>query len=340
MKAVVLKDKMKKGNMIAPLYYEEVETPQPNKGEVLVRLHYAAVNRRDVFIRYGAYPGIAVPSVLGSDGAGVIAALGEGVSGIAVGSEVVINPGLDWGDNIDYPQAKHTVLGVPSNGTYAQYVTVPAENVLQKPSHLTLEEAAAIPLGALTAYRAVVTKGEVKPSDTVIIPGIGGGVATFALQIAVAIGATVFVTSSSDEKIAYAKELGATDGVNYRNEDWVKELKALSGGADLSIDSIGGSTFNDLIYLAKPGSKIVSFGATLGPVEQVVMPRIFFKQLHILGTTMGSASEFKSVIDFYGAHKLKPVIDGVYDLQDIESVHEKMDKGKVFGKMVLKIPHD
>ncbi|MEK4199782.1 zinc-binding dehydrogenase [Cytobacillus sp. FSL K6-0265] len=340
MKAVVLKDKMKKGDKIAPLYYEEIETPQPKKGEVLVRLHYAAVNRRDVFIRYGAYPGIEVPSVLGSDGAGVIAALGEGVSNIAVGSEVVINPALDWGDNIDYPQAEHTVLGVPSNGTYAQYVTVPAENVLQKPSHLTLEEAAAIPLGALTAYRAVVTKGEVKPSDTVIIPGVGGGVATFALQIAVAKGATVFVTSSSDEKIAYAKELGATGGVNYRNKDWVKQLKALSGGANLSIDSIGGSTFNDLIYLAKPGSKIVSFGATLGPVEQVVMPRIFFKQLHILGTTMGSASEFKSMIDFYEAHKLKPVIDGVYDLQDIENVHEKMDKGKVFGKMVLKIPHD
>ncbi|MBD7936538.1 zinc-binding dehydrogenase [Cytobacillus sp. Sa5YUA1] len=340
MKAVVLKDKMKKGDKIAPLYYEEIETPQPKKGEVLVRLHYAAVNRRDVFIRYGAYPGIEVPSVLGSDGAGVIVALGEGVSNIAVGSEVVINPALDWGDNIDYPQAEHTVLGVPSNGTYAQYVTVPAENVLQKPSHLTLEEAAAIPLGALTAYRAVVTKGEVKPSDTVIIPGVGGGVATFALQIAVAKGATVFVTSSSDEKIAYAKELGATGGVNYRNKDWVKQLKALSGGANLSIDSIGGSTFNDLIYLAKPGSKIVSFGATLGPVEQVVMPRIFFKQLHILGTTMGSASEFKSMIDFYEAHKLKPVIDGVYDIQDIENVHEKMDKGKVFGKMVLKIPHD
>lgn len=338
MKAIVLKDKVKPGEGMAKLYFEEVETPKPEAGEILIKLKAAALNRRDVFIRQGLYPGIQVPSIPGADGAGIIEELGGGVEGFEIGDEVIIYPSLDWGDNPNYPGKNHHILGVPTDGTYAQYVKVPAENVFHKPQHLTWEEAAALPLAGLTAYRAVVTKGQVKEGDTVIIPGIGGGAALFALQIAVAKGANVYVTSSSDEKIAKAVELGAKGGVNYRNENWVKELKGMSGGADLSIDSIGGQTFNDLVNLAKPGGRIVTFGATTGPVNNLLMPRIFFKNLIILGSTMGTAEEFSDMVALYNEHKIRPVVDTVFPLEQAEEAHARMEKGSQFGKIVLSIP--
>lgn len=338
MKAVVLKDKVKMGDPMAPVYYEDVDVPQPDEDEVLIRLKYAALNRRDVFIRYGAYPGIKVPSILGSDGSGVVEEVGANVSNVSIGDEVVINPSLNWGDNPRFPSKEHTILGCPTDGTYAQYVKVPAEYVHPKPKHLSFKEAAAIPLAGLTAYRAVVTRGEVKEGDTVIIPGIGGGVATFALQIAVAKGANVYVTSSSDEKIEQAIKLGAKGGVNYKNENWSKELKKMSGGADLSIDSVGGDTFLELINLAKPGSILVSFGATTGPVNNLVMPRVFFKQMDIRGSTMGNSKEFVNMLELYEKHELRPVIDSVFALEDVDKAHEKMDKGNVSGKILLEIP--
>ncbi|WP_019155582.1 quinone oxidoreductase family protein [Robertmurraya massiliosenegalensis] len=338
MKAFVLKDKVKPGESMANLYYEEVETPTAGAGEVVIRLKTAALNRRDVFIRQGLYPGIRVPSIPGSDGAGVVAEIGDGVEGFKIGHEVVINPGMGWGENPNFPEANFSVLGVPINGTYAQYIKVPAENVFPKPEHLTWEEAAALPLGGLTAYRAVVTKGQVQAGETVIIPGIGGGVATLALQIASALGAKVYITSSSDEKIEKALELGATGGVNYRQEDWVKQLSSLSGGADLAIDSIGGDTLKDLIKLAKPGSKIVSFGSTLGPVNHLLMPHIFFKQLTLMGTTMGNRNEFMKMLNLFNEYKLKPVVSDVFPLERVEDAHDEMENGKHFGKIVLEIP--
>lgn len=337
MKALILKDKVKPGGEMANLHYEEIDDPKAGPGEIVVRLRHAALNRRDVFVRQGLYPGIQVPSIPGSDGAGVVAELGEGVEGVKVGDEVVINPAIGWGNNPKFPGPNFSVLGVPIDGTYAQYIKIPAENVFPKPEHLSWEEAAALPLGGLTAYRAVVTKGQVQEGETVIIPGIGGGVATVALQIAVAHGARVFVTSSSEEKISKAIELGACGGVNYRNEDWVKELRILSGGADLAIDSIGGDTFKDLITLANPGSKIVSFGSTLGPVNHLLMPRIFFKQLYIMGTTMGSPDEFAQMLALYEEHRLKPVVDEIFSLQEVEEAHRQMEQGKHFGKIVLSI---
>lgn len=338
MKAMVLKDKVKPGGEIASLFYEEREIPKAGEGEIVIRLRTAALNRRDVFIRQGLYPGIQVPSIPGSDGAGIISELGEGVEGFEIGSEVVINPAMGWGDNPNFPDPNFSVLGVPIDGTYAQYIKLPAENVFSKPKHLTWEEAAALPLAGLTAYRAVVTKGQVQKGDTVIIPGIGGGVATVALQIAAALGAKVFVTSSNDEKIEKASKLGATGGVNYKNENWIKELKALSGGADLAIDSIGGDTFKDLIYLANPGSKIVSFGATIGPVNKLLMPHIFFKQLLIMGTTMGNPEEFRKMLDLFEEHQLKPTVAEVFPLEEVEEAHKQMEQGKHFGRIVLSIP--
>ncbi|KKB34174.1 zinc-binding dehydrogenase [Bacillus thermotolerans] len=320
------------------LSYEELPTPAPKEGEVLVRLKYASLNRRDVWITYGQYPGMQLPAILGSDGSGEVAAVGEGVKNIKEGSEVVIYPSLNWGENQSFNDSRHTVLGMPSDGTYAQYVAVPAENVYPKPDYLSLEEAAALPLSALTAYRAVAVRGEVKEGETVLIPGIGSGVALYALQIAVSLGAKVFVTSSDDEKIKRAVELGAAGGVNYGSDTYVKELKKLMGQADVSIDGVGGSTFNDLIYLSKPGARIVNFGSTAGPVPELVLPRLFFKHLDVKGTTMGSPKDFEEMLQFFAKHEIRPIIDRAFPLEQAEEAQLYMEKGKQFGKIMLEIP--
>jgi zinc-binding alcohol dehydrogenase/oxidoreductase len=334
MKAIVLKE------IGGPkqLKVEEVPNPVPDPGEVVVRLRMAALNRRDVFITYGQYPGIKLPAIPGSDGTGEVIEAGEGVDPDLVGTEVVINPALHWGDNIRVNDRTFNTLGVPTNGTYAQRIKVPVENVYPKPPYLTWEEATAIPLGALTAYRALVTRGNVQEGETVLVPGAGGGVATFLVQIAAVLGAKVFVTSSEDEKISKAKTLGAAGGVNYRSEHWVKDLKVITGGVDLSVDSIGGKNFDALVSLAKPGSRIVSLGATTGPVPNLVMPKVFLKQLDILGTAMGSPKEFAEMLDFFEKHQIHPALDETFPLEEAVEAQTRMDKGENFGKILLEIP--
>lgn len=323
------------------LVYEDVPEPEPGPGEVVVRLRNAALNRRDVFVTQGMYPGAkpdALPVTLGSDGSGEVAARGDGADGPADGDEIIIHPSLYWGDDQRLPGKEYRILGLPEDGTYAQFVKVPAENVFPKPGHLSHEEAAAIPLAALTAYRALFTRGGLQSGETVLVPGIGGGVATFLVQMASAAGATVFVTSGSDEKIEKAKELGAEGGVNYNTENWSKELKGMAGGVDLSIDSIGGEVFDALVTLAKPGGRVVTFGATAGPVPKLVMPKIFLKQLDVLGTAMGSAKEFGEMLDFYEKHDLHPVINETFELSDATAAMNHMEEGSGIGKIVLNIP--
>jgi zinc-binding alcohol dehydrogenase/oxidoreductase len=323
------------------LIYEDIPEPEPGPGETVVRLHAAALNRRDVFVTQGQYPGAkpdALPIILGSDGSGEVVARGDGTSGPDEGAEVVINPALHWGDDPRKPGKEYRILGLPDDGTFAQFVKVPAENVFPKPSHLSHEEAAALPLGALTAYRALVTRGEVKEGETVVVPGIGSGVATFVVQMAAALGARVFVTSGSDEKIEKAKELGAEGGVNYNSEDWFKELKSLTGGVDLSVDHVGGEGFDALVSLAKPGSRIVTFGSTAGPKVTVVMPRIFLKWLDVLGTAMGTNEEFGAMLDLYAEHGLRPTINETFPLEEAAAALKHMEEGKGMGKIVLDIP--
>jgi zinc-binding alcohol dehydrogenase/oxidoreductase len=251
---------------------------------------------------------------------------------------VVINPALHWGDDPRIPGKEYRILGLPDDGTYAQYVGVPADHVFPKPSHLTHEEAAAIPLAGLTAYRALVTRGNVQEGETVVIPGVGGGVATFLVQLASTLGARVFVTSGSDEKIERAKELGAEGGVNYDSENWVKELRSMTGGVDLSVDSIGGEVFDALVTIAKPGSRIVTFGATAGPVPKLVMPKIFLKQLDVLGTAMGTPEEFGAMLELYQRHDLHPTISETFPLEEAAAAQRYMEEGKGLGKIVLRIP--
>jgi len=323
------------------LSFEDAPGPEPGLGETVVRLRAAALNRRDVFVTRGQYPGAkpeALPVILGSDGSGEVVARGDGAAGPDEGTEVVVNPALYWGDDPQKPGKEYRILGLPDDGTFAQLVKVPAENVFPKPSHLSHEEAAAIPLGALTAYRALVTRGGVKEGETIVVPGIGSGVATFVVQLAVGLGAHVFVTSGSDEKIEKAKELGAEGGVNYNSEDWSRELKSMTGGVDLSVDHVGGEAFDAMVSLAKPGSRIVTYGATAGPKVTVVMPRIFLKHLTVLGTAMGTNEEFGSMLDLYAEHGLRPTINESFPLQEVAAAMERMEEGAGMGKIVLDVP--
>jgi zinc-binding alcohol dehydrogenase/oxidoreductase len=323
------------------LSYEDAPEPKPGPGETVVRLHAAALNRRDLFATYGQYPGVkpdVLPCILGSDGSGEVVARGDGATGPDEGTEVVINPALYWGDDPRKPGKDYRILGIPDDGTFAQFVKAPAENVFPKPSHLSHEEAATLPLGALTAYRALVTRGEVREGETVVVPGIGSGVATLLVQMAAALGARVFVTSGSDEKIEKAKALGVEGGVNYNSEDWSKELKSMTGGVDLSVDHVGGEAFNGLVSLAKPGSRIVVFGATAGPSPKVMTIRIALKWLDVLGTAMGTNEEFGAMLDLFAEHGLRPTINETFSLEATAEAMKHMEEGKGIGKIVLDIP--
>lgn len=322
------------------LKFEDVETPKPDSKEVVVGLHAAALNRRDLMVVHGRYPGITLPAILGSDGAGVVVAVGDEVNNVLTGDEVIINPGLNWGNDMNKKRADFTILGNPADGTFAQFMKVPAENVYSKPSHLSWEEAAALPLAGLTAYRALVTKGKVKKGETVLIPGVGGGVATYLVQFAAALGARVYVTSSKEEKIEKAKSFGAIGGVNYTLDGWSKELEKLTGGIDLSIDSIGGEVFKTLVSLGKIGSRIVSFGATRGPVPNLLLPSMTVKEMSVIGSTMGSPQDFADMVKFVEEHRIHPVLDKTYSLEEATEALFRMEKGENFGKIVLSIPQD
>ncbi|WP_165066291.1 zinc-binding dehydrogenase [Paludisphaera rhizosphaerae] len=335
MKAILLRD------LGGPdlLRLEDVRDPEPGPGEAIVRLKAAALNHRDVWIRTGAYAGIKLPIIMGSDGAGVVEAVGEGADAALVGREVVINPSLDWGADERFFGPKFRILGLPDNGTYALLVKVPAGNIHPKPTGLGWDEAAAIPLAGLTAYRALVSRAATKAGEAVFIPGIGGGVATFALLFAKKLGARVFVSSGSPEKLERAKALGADGGVCYKDSDWAAKLREMSGGegVDVVIDGVGGETYNECLDLLRPGGRLVNFGATTGPVPKVETRRIFWKQLNLLGTTMGSPADFAAMLEQFADGSLRPVVDRVFPLADAAAAHRHMDEAGQFGKIVLEI---
>ncbi len=320
------------------LKVKEVADPVPGEGEVVVRLKAAALNHRDVYIRQGLYAGIKLPAILGSDGAGVITAVGPGVAADLTGQEVVIDPCFDWGDDERVQSSRFHILGMPDNGTYAEMIKVPVQNTVRKPAGLSFEEAAAIPLAGLTAYRAVVSRAQVESRDTVLVTGIGGGVALFALQIALARGARVFVTSGSDEKLARAADLGAEGGINYSSADWGRELVALTGGGpDVVLDSVGGETFSKALEILKPGGRLVTYGATTGAAGKLEIRRIFWKQLSLFGSTMGTRAEFLLMLELYEKKALRPVVDQVFRLDQAALAHQRMEEGAQFGKIVLAV---
>ncbi|QDA61232.1 zinc-binding dehydrogenase [Hymenobacter jejuensis] len=321
-----------------PLQLRDVPTPTPAPGEVLVQLRAAALNHRDVWIQKGQYAGLKFPCILGSDGAGIVAELGEGVDEALRGQAVIINAGHDWGDNPRAQGKSFKILGLPEQGTFAEYVSVAAHYVHPKPEHLSFEQAATLPLGGATAYRAAFTRAGIVAGERVLITGVGGGVALLALQLTLARGAEVWVTSSSAEKIASAQALGAKGGANYKDENWAATLTKQAGGPfDVIIDSAAGPGFGALLDAAAPGGRIVFYGATQGDIPQVTARKIFWKQLSVLGSTMGTEQDFADFVRLVQESKLVPVVDEVFALADGEAAMRRMDNGQQFGKLVLRI---
>jgi NADPH:quinone reductase-like Zn-dependent oxidoreductase len=315
---------------------DDVDDPTPRPGEALVKISRAAFNRRDVFISQGLYPNIQLPCILGSDGCGTVVGYGEGASGPPVGTRVVIDPTLNWGPDERIWRRDAQVLGMPHPGTMAQYLAIPAANVHPAPPSLTDDEAAAMPLGGVTAYRALVVRGGCTKDDVVLIPGIGGGVQTFVLQFAKRIGAKAIVTSSSDEKLARAKALGADVCINYKtSERWDKDVAAVDGGPSLIVDSVGGETFAKALNVARYGARVVMYGGTTG--DSKVRPfSIFWKQLDVLGSSMGSPSDFAAMLACFDG-SLKPTVDSTFALDDIVAAAQKVESGDQFGKVVVAV---
>lgn len=319
------------------LQLEEVEKPKVLKGHVLIMLKAASLNHHELWSLQEKSLASDSQIIMGSDGAGIIEEVGQGVKGFAIGDEVVINPSINWGSNNRVQHQNYEILGFPTRGTFAKYISISEEYVYRKPSHLTFEESAALPLAGLTAYRALFTRGEFEPSHKVLITGIGGGAALFALNFAVASGAEVYVTSGNEYKIARAVELGAKGGVNYKDVNWDVILKEKAGGFDVIIDSAAGDGFAKLTELAIPGGRIALFGRTAGKITGLNPGTMFWKQLSIHGTTMGNDREFKEMIDFVTSKKIHPVIDSVYMPKDINLAFDKMQNGKQFGKIVINL---
>ncbi|HSS53882.1 MAG TPA: zinc-binding dehydrogenase [Gaiellales bacterium] len=306
----------------------EIPDPTPLPDEVVVDLTAAALNRRDVWQR-GATGNDG--AVLGSDGAGRVSALGSDVTGIAVGDEVVINPSVGWGDAEDAPAEGWAILGIPRQGTYAERIAIPAADVRPRPQELTWHESAALPLAGLTAWRALVTRGCVQPGMRVLVTGAGGGAATFLVQIARAHGAEVTVTSSSDHKIARAIELGAAHGVRYTDPGWPAQV----GEVDLVVDSAGAPAWPGALDCLRRGGTLVSFGRTGGVSTELEIPRLFYGQWNLLGTTMGSPREFDQLLAHVRQARWRPVVDSVYPLDDAAAAHARLEQPDRFGKVVL-----
>lgn len=301
--------------------------PDPNvKGsdEVVINLDFSSLNHRDAWISQGKYPNIQWPCTLGSDGIGYFG-----------NDQVLINPGKFWGSDEKFQSEDYQILGMPDPGTFADKVLVLKQQIYPIPKHLALEEAAAIPLAGVTAYRTLMVKGKPEPHHRVLITGIGGGVALWALQFALSLSCEVFVMSGSDDKINKAKALGAAGGVNLNMQGWDKTLIKMAGGFDIIIDSIMGDTLPSLIKLTRPGGKICFYGASAGITDQFSPHSIFWKQIELLGSTMGSDLDFKSMLGHIDQHKIKPVIDKVLPFTKLPEAMARMKERQQFGKIVI-----
>jgi zinc-binding alcohol dehydrogenase/oxidoreductase len=319
------------------LRLDSAPDPEAGPGEVVVALRAAALNRRDVFLRKGIAPS-PLPVIPGSDGAGVVRSLGAGVSGVSEGDEVVILPALGWGGGEEAPEPGFRILGGPDDGTYAELIAIAAANVFPRPRRLSWEESAALPLAGLTAYRALVRRARVRPGETVLVIGIGGGVATTALHIARSAGCRVLATSSSREKLDRARELGADGGVDYTAGEWPAAVRELTGGrgVDVVVDSVG-STWADSIACLRPGGRVVVFGGTGGGKVELAVRPVTLGQLSLLGMTMGSPRDFAGLLAAVEHASWTPVIDSVRPLAEAAEAHAREEAGDHFGKLVLSI---
>ena len=311
------------------LRLEEVENPTPAPGEVLIRLRAAALNHIDIWVRQGQ-PSVPKPRILGSDGAGVVEALGEGVDGFSPGQRVVLNPGLGLDGS--------KIVGEHMDGTYAELIAIPAENVYPIPDELSFEEAAAFPMVFETAYRMLVTRAALREGEWVLVWGVGSGVASAAFRIAKALEARTIVTSSSDGKLARARELGADVAVNHATGDVAAAVKEATGkGVDVVVEHVGEATWKTSLQAARAGGRIAVCGATSGANPPANLHRIWWKQLTILGSTMGTKDDFEGAYELVASGRARPLVDRVFSLEEAAAAHEYLESGRQFGKVVLTI---
>jgi NADPH:quinone reductase-like Zn-dependent oxidoreductase len=303
------------------LRYEDAPDPEPAPDEVLIKLRAASLNRLDLWVRQGL-PSVPKPRILGADGAGID----------AQGRRVVINPGIEHGDRI-------TVIGEHTDGTHAEQIAVPASNVYEIPADVSFEEAAAFPLVFETVYRMLVTRAGLQEGEWVLVWGVGSGIGSAALVLSKALGARVIATSSSDEKLAQASELGADAVVNHRTGDVVKTVKETTGpGVDVVVEHVGEATWQSTLQSVRPHGRIAVCGATSGPNPPAALHRVWWKQLTILGSTMGTKKDFEGAYELVRSGKAKPIVDSVFPLAEARAAHERMESGEQFGKIVLAIP--
>lgn len=312
-----------------------IHKPIPGPGQALVRIKAASLNHRDEWCRQGKYPNIVYGTVLGSDGAGVVEAVGEAINSGLLGKEVIINPNSQWGKDTKVQSKDYKILGMPENGTFAEYLVVNADRLQEKPKHLDFVAASALPLGGLTAFRAVFGYGQVAKGKNVLITGVGGGVAQFAFLFSKSTGANVCVSSSKEEQLHHAIKLGATKGYNYTKKDWHKLALKEEGKFDVIIDSAGGDQLNTLIRLVKPGGKIVFYGATTGLPSSLNLSSLFWNQITLQGTTMGNDEEFEAMVQYVAEHKIEPIIDSARPFEQIVAAFDSMKAGKQLGKLVV-----
>lgn len=316
---------------------KEIPKPELKMGKALVRIKAVALNRRDDWIREGKYPKINFGVTLGSDGAGVVEDVYDEIHKPWVGQEVVINPNIDWGTDPEVQSSQYTILGMPVNGTFAEYLLVNVDRLQHKPFHLDFLQASTLPLGGLTAYRALFRRGSLRSGNNVLISGFGGGVAQFAFLFAQAAGANVYITSGSDEKIDKALKMGAKGAYNYKKQNSFEDLWKTKGGFDLIIDSAGGDQLNAYIKMLRPNGRIVFYGATNGLPAKVDLYRMFWNQLTLQGTTMGNDSEFNEMLSFVSKHKIRPLVDSIRPFAKIAESFADITKPNKVGKIVFQI---
>ncbi len=313
----------------------DIPKPILQKDEVLVKVKAAAFNRRDYWISVGKYPKIKPFCTLGSDACGVVESVENEADADWIGREVILNPNNDWGENEAVQSDKYHILGMPTNGTMAEYLAIQADRLHLKPTHLDSAQAAALPLAGLTAYRALFRYGQISQDSKVLITGIGGGVALFALQFAVALGAKVWVSSSQETKIEKARKMGAVGGENYQKADFLENLAKESGGFDVVIDSAGGDNFAKMIKIMRPAGKIVFYGATQGLPSNLDLYKMFFRQITIQGSSMGNDQEFVDMLALVNKYKIVPVIGQMNPFLEAVSVLQGMKNSEQFGKLVV-----
>jgi NADPH:quinone reductase-like Zn-dependent oxidoreductase len=329
------------------LEYTDVPEPQIRANEVLVEVKACALNHLDIWVR-GGLPGIEIPlpHILGNDVAGVVKRAGDLVTWVKTDDEVMVQPGVSCGhceacfSGNDNSCHEYDIIGYRRDGGYAELVAVPGVNIIPKPSQLSWEEAAALPLVTVTAWHMLVTRAKVQPGETVLIHAAGSGVGSIAIQVAKLRGARVITTASSDEKLAHARELGADETVNYTNSEWPKEVKRLTNrnGVDVVVEHTGAATWPGSIASLKTGGRLVTCGATSGYDAHTDLRQVFYRHLNILGSFMGSKGELLEAMKFVEQGKIRGVVDRVLPLSEARQAHELIENRAQFGKVVLRPP--